>query len=344
MRGLVLCALIGCGPGIVSADPKKFANETIAGSIGDPKAIAALMHGSVVNGGVWFTDPECTRQFAGPAALGPDKFDAFARCLAALHLEASPRKDSLPDVAVLRYAPGFEIEARVLDTADGPQLTWIGFESRRDSANGLPTIASDAFELLRDGPRDAPIPNVDGQPAEVWLEVCLDAAGTVTGAHPRETTSLHAARMFAAAAQSWKLHPFLVGGVALPVCAMLLEHTPDHTPPHEALPPPTPDSQIQIAPRTLSKARIAGRLQVSPSDRVKVAIEKSKTRRLIGGFEYCVDATGHVSSTTLLRTTGVPSYDQELVKAIHGWVFEPQLDEGKAVPVCGSAKFIYTQN
>ena len=78
-------------------------------------AIRKLLLGSVINGGLWFSDPACVRQFPAASKIEPDRFAAFATCLAGLKLELSQRVDALPDVVVMHYVPGIEIEARLVD-------------------------------------------------------------------------------------------------------------------------------------------------------------------------------------------------------------------------------------
>lgn len=356
MKALAVCVLFGCGPAI-QIEAKEVAQHSLASSIGDPAALAKLMRDSVVNAGLWFTDPECAKQFAMPAELRPDRFDAFARCLAGLHLELSPREEPLPDVVVLRYAPGFEIEARVLDRDEGPQLVWIGYESRRDDVRGLPTIGAEVLESLREaGAPGGPLSpeaqaeierdRVPNYPLEAWLEVCLDATGEVTGAHPREGTTLHTARVFADAAKAWRFRPFVIGGQGLPVCSYVRMLAPaDAADRQDALPMPTTDGfrEVQVSAGVLSKTRLAGQKQIAPDDRAKIAMKSAGVRQLVGVFQLCLAESGKVDHVTMVRTTGVRTYDAALIHAISGWVYRPYVDEGRAVPVCSCVKFVYSQ-
>jgi len=357
MKALAVALLVACGPGVAAEDPKEFATTTLSGSLGDPAALAKLMRGPFINAGVWFTEAECAIQFAMPAELGPDRSDAFAHCLAGLHLELSPRKEPLPDVVVLRYAPGFEIEARVLDMDDGPRLVWIGYESRRDNVRGLPTIASEVLESLRDaGAPGGPLtPEAEAEierdrvpkyPLEAWLEVCLDANGEVTGAHPREGTTLHTARVFAEAAKAWRFRPFVVEGQGLPVCSYVRMLTPrDAGDGRNALPMPTAEGyrEVLIPGEVLSKTRLAGNKLIAPDDRAKTAIKRAGVRQLVGVFQLCLAETGKVDHVMTVRTTGVRSYDEAIIHAMSRWVYRPYIDDGHAVPVCSSVQFVYTQ-
>ena len=94
-----------------------------------------LLHGLVANGGFWSNDPECMKQFPVAERIEKDRIHAFAACLAGLKLQRSNRKDMLLDVAVLTYARGFRSRPN-LRRRPRARLSWIGYESRRDVADG----------------------------------------------------------------------------------------------------------------------------------------------------------------------------------------------------------------
>src|SRR5438046_992034 len=104
VRGLALL-VVACGPGLVQQETRDVGRTALVASSGNPGRIEDLLRVSVTNGGVYFADPACTFPLGEvPAA----KFEAFARCLAALHLQPSKREDALGDVVVMTYEPGFE--------------------------------------------------------------------------------------------------------------------------------------------------------------------------------------------------------------------------------------------
>src|SRR5689334_16240419 len=200
---LLLFAACGAGqhttPGAPPTDD--FASAFVHASQTDDVATIRHMLGpSVMVAGLWFPDPTCTRELAGPGEVGGGRLDELARCLAGLKLQRSPHQEQLVDVVALTYEPGFEIEARFLDMKDGPWLAWIGYEARRDRADALPTVSPEALEALRVAGTAAP--EVAGLDADIaampfhhayaWLKVCIDTQGNVTGAHVREATSPHA--------------------------------------------------------------------------------------------------------------------------------------------------------
>jgi hypothetical protein len=297
MRGVaVLGCVIACGPGLDPHHARAVRQTNFVQAANDPSALEALLRGSVANGGLWFDDPACRKQFPGSEEIGADRLPAFARCVVGLHVQASTRDDALGGVVVMTYAPGFEIEARVLAEADGPRLVWIGFASRR-APTELPTITSQAFEALRlTGDRNGPLtPDVasqleidlvpNGHSAFSWIKVCVDTSGAVTSAHPYETTSSKAQDAFAAAARMWTFRPFTIGGEAIPVCSMVrMTYPPTEAPTVETLPMPPPPSNgthepIVFAPGVSPKAvqahRIHGDAVITPDNQAKTQIAMS---------------------------------------------------------------------
>ena len=355
MKRMWVALLVACGPGLrqTPADTPThdfattFAN---ASRSGDVATIRKMMGPSVTLGGLWFPDPTCHQEFASTGEVGGGRLDELARCLTTIKLTVSERKDSLPDVAVLTYEPGFEIEARFIDKTDGPWLSWIGYEARKELADALPTISTDALESLRTAGLREPIvtgldsgPQPDAHPY-AWVKTCIDGDGKVTGAHVREASSPRAARAFSAAIADWAFKPFVPAGQAMPVCAMVLVAKPLAEALQEAeipLPSRLPGDHLMIGPAHLH--RIKGNRLVYPDDHTKTAIQKAGIARVTGTFEFCIDEAGHVKDLEMLRTTGVPPYDGVILREISHWEYEPFVDEGKPVSVCTAVTFIYTQ-
>jgi hypothetical protein len=318
-----------------------------------------MLRGSVTNGGLLFPDADCKAQFSAPGQISGDKLPAFGKCLAGLHLQASSRKSALEDVVTVTYGPGIEIEARVIEEQAGPRLTWIGYEASRETSSAPPTIGAEALENLRTaGERNGPIDigaidqlgldlNLKDDVAFTWVRLCLDAEGKVTAMQAREASSLTASRVFMAAAASWKFRPFVAYGQAIPVCSYVeMVYPPQMAPKEPVIPMPsntTGTDQVIVANANLSRQRIRGDAALAPADATRTAIERAHVRHVAGAFQICLDATGHVSSVRPLQSTGVPQYDQELMRGINGWVYSPYLDSGKPVPVCTAAAFSYSE-
>ena len=175
--------------------------NTLAAAVHDPTKLHVLMRGAaVMNGGIQFDDAQCAADVGVAGEVPVARTAAFAQCLAGLHLDVSRRNSALVDVVVLRYAPGFELEARVVHAPAGPQLTWIGFSARRNGDFDVPTITHDALETLRlSGDRNGPIDptitadlelesNALSKAAFTWVKLCIDEAGAVVKTDAYETT------------------------------------------------------------------------------------------------------------------------------------------------------------
>src|SRR5689334_9152473 len=88
--GLACALAAGCGPGLA---PQRPAPETGAPKVragvpppSDEAGFRKLLVANVMNGGLRFTDENCQSQFGQAGTVEPAAFDAFARCVAALHL------------------------------------------------------------------------------------------------------------------------------------------------------------------------------------------------------------------------------------------------------------------
>jgi hypothetical protein len=352
MKLLLAATLVAaCGPGIKQAPEtpptQDFATKfATAARAADVATLRAMMGPHVTLGGLWFPDATCQQEFAGTGDIAGGRLDELARCLTSVKLMVSQRKDSLPDVSVLTYDPGLEIEARFIDTTTGPWLSWIGYESRKDLADALPTITPEALEGLRTaGLRDPAVATPDGDAhPHAWVKMCIDAEGKVTGAHVRQASSPAAARAFTAAIADWTFKPFVASGQPMPACAMVLLAKPlADALPEATLPLPThmPGDRLVIAPTQLH--RTAGNMTVTPDDKTRRQIQAAHIGRLIGTFQFCISEAGRIGDLTMLRSTGVPAYDGELLREISRWEYAPYIDEGKPVSVCTAVTFIYSQ-
>jgi hypothetical protein len=349
--GVAVTLLSACGPGLGPSDRRAQAKSILESAASRPAEIEKLLRGTVVNGGMWWNHPDCVREFPVSSTIRPDRFSAFARCLAGLQLQPSTRLDSLPDVTVFHYEPGFEIEARIVEDGSGPRLAWIGYVGRSGPSDPLPTITPDALERLRlagdrNGPLDPRTPGLEPltRPSEfTWFKICLNADGAGMGLEPRQTTSPAVMRMFEAATTSWRFKPFVANGQAQPVCSMIRMRYPDAPlEDREVLPMPTSEGRpLMVASGALKL--LVGEKMVVPDDRGKMKVQQSGVGRLVGVFRLCTDDTGKVVDLLPLRSTGLASYDQRILAATSKYVYAPVLDQGRAIPVCTIITFIYMQ-
>jgi hypothetical protein len=357
MMKWVLLFLLGCGPGL---KPVPMSRDVL---LGDATQLRRLMRDSVTNGGLVFDDPACAKNFGTRGEVADEKLDAFADCIAGLHLELSQREDALPGVILMQYAPGFEVQARVVDE-DGARLRWIGFASRGEGDLDAPTITRAALEHLRlGGDRDpvlAPdvaadleldtVPNLHA--AYVWFKICLDNAGAIVKLDPFETTSPKATRAFVAAIAPWKFRPFVTRGAPIAVCSMVrLAHPIGAAPAVERLPLPTPPSRskkrfvVLPSAKLLESKRISGATEVIPNDLDRLKLQqKGGEVTVVGVFRVCVDEAGAVESVLPIQPTGLVSYDRKIVSTVHDWKYQPFLVDDKPTPVCFPITTVYKQS
>jgi hypothetical protein len=360
--GLIgLIGLIACGPGLKRLDTREVGRAALTRASGDAGALEGLMEGSVAVGGLWFGDAECQREFAA-GFVAKARLSAFARCLATLPLRPSPREDALGDVVVMTYG-SYELEARIVNEATGPRLTWIGFASRRDDKDTAPTLNPVAFEALRlTGDRNGPLdPAVageleldadpDSKAAFTWIKVCLDEAGAVREAYPFVTTTTKASKAFVAAARAWTFRPFTIHGRPTPACSMVrMAYPPDRAPPIESLPMPPPPSRGKKEPVVFSNAakllegrRIAGSKFLSPDDDTKREVQKLAEPKLVGTFRICLDENGLPESIMPMRSTGFAAYDRLIMAGMSAWRYAPYMIDDQPVPVCTTVTYVYSQ-
>jgi len=358
MKGRLLAlavALAGCGAHPGPADVVR-ARVSSARAAADMRA---LLDTPVVDGGLWFRDPDCRQRFAAPGPIGPDRIDAFARCLVTLHLRASPRRSRLDDVSVYVDDAGFELEAQV-GVAEPHRIRWIGYAERQGPRDALPSISAEALQRLGGGGSLEPIldPAAHAELARMrqqwtnlayssaWIKVCVDARGAVTSAHARWVTSPVAARVFTAAVRAWRFSPFVVDGQALPVCAMVQVADPPRSLPSGLaavlpLPLPTGVDAMYVSPATLR--RRSGTIEVPPSEDDMVAMSGQHPATLEAVFALCMDADGTVTSVRRVHPSTRASWDARIAAVLRGWRYEPFVVDGTPQPACTTIKFTYTQ-
>lgn len=98
-----------------------------------------------------------------------------------------------------------------------------------------------------------------------------------------------------------------------------------------------------IAPNALEPLRLKGNKLIVPDEFVKRTIQATGDNRVSSSVKMCVDATGKVSRLTLLKASGYPAYDDEILAEMKRWAFQPYVADGKPVAVCTAVSFIYSQ-
>jgi TonB family protein len=108
-------------------------------------------------------------------------------------------------------------------------------------------------------------------------------------------------------------------------------------------PPPPPAPPQAVAPSILEGQRLTGDKNIVPSAAAKAEIERSGKDKVIGSFKLCVSTSGQVTTVSMLKSTGISAYDNELESGVRTWSYKPFLVNGKATPVCTAVTFIYSK-
>ena len=335
----------------------------------DAAAIEAMFAEPLVFGGMWFPDPACRQQFAAAGTIKPEARAQLAKCMSSLQLAKSHREHAYPEIAILTYDPGLEIEAQL--GPRGPvgstevEIRWIGHVSRSSAADELPTITQRTLESLHEGPLvidDVARGKLDGLLAEIkakpnhesvesvssWVKLCLDAEGRVTSIEPRTITSGPVFDVFAAVARTWTFRPQLLANEPAAVCSVLfLAHPVDN--PAARIPaialaiPESHRKSLLLEPA--SHRPIVGTRLITPDDDDKLEIMRSKIRQVMGVFVLCADGKGVVDHVDIARSTGIPRYDAKIVASIKAWRYAPiKHPDGSPATMCTQITFIYSQN
>jgi hypothetical protein len=357
MRRVLLgvVTIIGCAH---DPDTTRAARNLIASS-GNVASIRSLLRAPLGYGGIYFPDPTCRQRFPDMGIVTDDEgLDALAKCIAQLPLTLGTR--NITDGLVVTYPPGFELEVRTFTTQNATWIRWIGFVSRRDFKDALPTIEPETLESLRTaGDRE---PAIDPDTAAkvdlalegtklvayAWFKVCIDEAGAISNAYPRQTTSPLLEKSFAAAIATWRFRPFVVGDKPLAVCSVLdFVHAPNgQTISHGDIPmglPITGDGLSTLLSSVLGPL-VAGNKMIVPPDTEKTALHKLGVERVTAAFRYCIDEGGAVTSVSPVEPSGLARYDRELQREMMKWRHKPYLVDNVPTPVCATAFFIYQQH
>ncbi len=88
----------------------------------------------------------------------------------------------------------------------------------------------------------------------------------------------------------------------------------------------------------LESRRLSGNKHIEP-DADDNALQAKKSA--MAAVKFCVDASGKVSSTKILRSSGSDRFDQKIVREIGTWTYQPVVSEGQTVDVCTVVTFLY---
>jgi TPR repeat protein len=328
----------------------------------DAPAFAKRLLSRVQVTGLWFADRECARQFSGDFPLTADRQPAFLRCLATLDAHLDP-PGKAADTAVLAYEPGLAIHLGIRRGV--VEQIWTG-APQIDDADAAPIDADLLASHLVSGTFDVrpePAAGAAGRLPPVLLvdlNVCVDPSGRVDRTWIGRSSipsNEGYARTVQAAVAAWQFTPFVARGKPVRVCAIVPFSDPPEIAQRQrgrlsAMRPPSHagigGTPLNVPPTSLDALRIAGDKVIAPDDATKTAISVKagpQLVRLIGSFKLCLSSSGRIQSVTSLKTTGVPAYDQKLIRTMRSnWRYRPFMVNGVAAPVCTAVTFIYSQH
>jgi RNA polymerase sigma-70 factor, ECF subfamily len=87
---------------------------------------------------------------------------------------------------------------------------------------------------------------------------------------------------------------------------------------------------------TAELERLSGVKDVHPDAATAAQIAKAG-KRVVAAVKMCVGADGRITSTKLLKSSGYPAYDHEILDAIAAWTYRARANE-----VCTAVTFIYS--
>jgi hypothetical protein len=98
-----------------------------------------------------------------------------------------------------------------------------------------------------------------------------------------------------------------------------------------------------VAPSILETRRVKGSILIVPDDMDKWKMAERRLTRIMHSSKLCIDVEGHIASVTMLRASGLPSYDKMIHDRIKEWEYSPFEINGKPAPVCTAVTIIYNQ-
>jgi hypothetical protein len=339
----------------LDSDAKLAGTEQLvaATASGDASKVARLLHPGLTYAGMWFADAGCRLQFGAAGTIRPAGLQPLASCLAGIRLMPSDRRNPVPDIAVFTYEPGIEIEVLFAREDGDVKVRWIGYVSRRELKDALPTVTQRELEAHRSEPTvlgdaarsqlEAESSSLGVESASAWLKVCIGIDGSVTSVHPRQASSPLANKLLQAFVQQWRFRPFVLGDQPMPVCSMVLIESPAAKRDRPFPFPVTDANAFVLDARFMNRRRTEGETMLVPRDLDKMAIQRSGVSRLVSVVQYCIDTSGTVASTAMIRSSRLASYDRTIVNGIRKWRFQPVLVDGVAVPACSHVVLVYSQ-
>jgi TonB family protein len=104
----------------------------------------------------------------------------------------------------------------------------------------------------------------------------------------------------------------------------------------DAGPPELPPRTVPFA--LLEKARTGGTRDIAPDDTDHAALTAAG-KNAVAMVKLCVKSSGAISKLQLIKSSGTPSYDAKILRAMKTWTFGPITVDGQPADACAPVPF-----
>jgi TonB family protein len=70
---------------------------------------------------------------------------------------------------------------------------------------------------------------------------------------------------------------------------------------------------------------------------------RDEKKKLAAVIKVCIDPSGNVTSTSVIKSSGYSTYDDKLVEGIRSWKYRGYVDGGKPVPACSAVAITFNR-
>lgn len=131
---------------------------------------------------------------------------------------------------------------------------------------------------------------------------------------------------------------FACGGAA--PAARSAAPEPEDEPAEEPAPMPPPGEEPDLPPLTVPPDSFGSHWMSGVKE---IEPEPSTVHQPVAvGVKVCVAPDGSVESASLMKSTGVASYDEKILDAMRAWRYRPFVINGEAARVCSAVTFLRT--
>ncbi|MGE5185282.1 MAG: TonB family protein [Acidobacteriota bacterium] len=132
---------------------------------------------------------------------------------------------------------------------------------------------------------------------------------------------------------------------SLPEPAAPVAEPPKPAPAPSPAPAPPPAAPRPEPPHAIPPAALAGLLasstRIDVPEIVLTRMRHDEKKRTNAVIKVCIGTSGEVTATSVIRSSGYPAYDANLVAGIRAWRYRPYVAGGKAVPACSAVAISY---